>query len=282
MIKRILNFFGDLKLTLWLMLAFAVFLIAGGITSLIDYEFINSMNGPRIQDWFLDKGTGEFHKSWWLAGLFISAGLLGANILVCSIERMAQLYKKKASISLEKFSVLITPSIIHIVFLFMLLGHLITFAGGYYVRLPISDGSEVALPGGSKIRIAAIAHDYHSEGTFMKGRIRQTHVTLEGISPVTAPTTLNFADPLSYNGITLQLDMKKRKEAVIERPVPESRESCNEEKHFKSDRKKQQNVAPELFLIAGVDPGLPVILTGFCLIIILMSWYYGHRQRYTE
>lgn len=55
--------------------------------------------------------------------------------------------------------------------------------------------------------------------------------------------------------------------------VIDDKETCNKSETYRS-RERMRDKAQTVYLLAIFDPGLPVILTAFTLILVIMTWYF--------
>lgn len=91
-----------------------------------------------------------FQISWWL---ILSIGvlvMLAVNTLLCSADSIIKKYKK------TNFLLLIAPQIMHLGFLFILLGHLLSSYGGNRELFQVREGTWLSLSDGSIVEIKEI------------------------------------------------------------------------------------------------------------------------------
>jgi hypothetical protein len=55
--------------------------------------------------------------------------------------------------------------------------------------------------------------------------------------------------------------------------IIDDKETCNKSETYRSRERKREK-AQTVYLLAISDPGLPVILTAFTLILVIMTWYF--------
>lgn len=270
--KRILHIIGDLRLAFFLILACAAVMWIGSIYASAEYELFNSMNGVRIQDWFFTTGMENIGMTWWVPLLFIVFSLLVLNILACTFIRILALLPVRKKTKTKRFLVLLSPSIVHLIFVLMLAGHFAGFVLVKHSRVEIAAGEEVFLDPLGRVKIVSIEHKFFPDLSLVKDRVKQSEVKL--LVPDyygDREVVVKFLEPLFVNGALVQLDMKKiKKDQMV---VPLGDETCNREKdyHYKENN---SSVIPQLYLISTYDPGLWVLLPGFALIILVMGWYF--------
>ena len=275
MIKRIWDFLGDVRLSFWLLLAAAALFLAGMFHSSYDYSYFRAMNELRIQDWLARELPSRPGANWWLPPLVCVLFLLGVNTVICTCNRIIALVAGTKR-SAYHFAQSLLPSIVHILFITVMAGHAITATAGSWTRIPVSHGGNLVIDQSiPPLVVQSIRDTYYPAGSLMANRIRQTEVILEGEGKIRIP--LSFLDSVSYHGYRLQLDMvKHKKEQIVEaaaRPKIVDSEICNKAETFRSVQRKREP-AQKLLILAIKDPGLPVILAAFALILVIMTWYF--------
>jgi hypothetical protein len=175
----------------------------------------------------------------------------------------------------KTFAVLLSPSMIHCVFLIILAGHFITFVALKQERLPLIPGNEITLPGGSIYTVGDIRTKYFGDDTLLRDRISQMQVTLSPKSRQDAVCTLLFAEPrrVGLSHLHLDVDKKAAKMFMRKRKI-ETDNSCNKEQIYNTTEYRDRSTGPKIFLLVTTDPGLPLIVAGFVFLIIIMVWYY--------
>lgn len=278
MIKSIWNKLGSLTLSFWLLITAAVLFIIGSIQTDIHGTVFKTINQVRVQDWIRENLSANLAVAWWLPLIIAVLFLLGANTMICTINRIVELVARKNSSSAYRFTVSLLPSVIHILFLVVMTGHVITITTGMWKRIPIEKDTVIRIDASTPaITVKDVRNDLYPDSTLMAKRIRQTTVTLEDSDG--QALDIKYLDSIGYHGYKLHLDMVKGKKSMLEElkensmVIPESARVC-----FKSDLFNTKNKPVEkqkkLFLLVISDPGLPVILTGFTLILVIMTWYF--------
>ena len=275
MIKKIWDFIGDIRLTFWLLLAAAALFFVGMLYTSSDFSYFKAMNEIRIQDWLARELAARPGVNWWLPALFALLFLLGANACICTINRIREL----AAVSKKKdyrFVLTLFPSIVHILFITVMIGHAVTITTGSWTRIPLSEGAEVVIdPSIPPVSVTRMRDEFFPENSLLSKRIRQTEVTLSEKNG--KDIQISYLDSIRYHGYRLHLDMMKQKPGSIhqERHVQtvDDKETCNKSETYRS-RERKRDKAQTVFLLAIFDPGLPVILTAFTLILVIMTWYF--------
>jgi hypothetical protein len=271
--KRLLEITGDLRLAFWLILSAGTVMFIGSLYASINYSFINSMNGVPLIKWYMTEGLDKISITWWIPVLFLVFLLLGINTFACTLNRIITLLPRRKSIGTKRFMVLISPSVVHILFLGMLAGHLLSFTAVTQDKIPFTEGDKIYLNGVGDVRVISIRNEFFPESSLMKQRIKQTRVEISinnnGIESV---DNISFLEPAVIGGTIIQLDMEKKKENVIVKPLSKD-ETCNKEKKFHYAENTAQ-VNPQLYFLVTRDPGLFILLPGFFIVILIMGWYF--------
>jgi hypothetical protein len=283
--QRVWDLLSDLRLAFWLLVSISATLFVGSMYCLADYQFFDSMNGVRIQDWFASRGAAAPGKSWWVVLLFACFTLFGVNLAACTIRRLALLWRVRDSYSLRTFAYLVSPSVIHVLFAVMLCGHLLTFTAIDQRRYPVGKDTVVVLPDGTRASIASVTPRFFPVGTLLENRLAGTRVRLRIAEDGKArEAVLDFMQPVRAGGYLLILDMmKKRRSRVPDAAVAEknvrdmARDSCNKEQDYKVGQTCPQGIPP-LYVVATRDPGLYLLIPGFFLIIVVMLFYFSSRS----
>jgi hypothetical protein len=272
--KRLLDIIGDLRIAFWLLLSVAAIMWIGSLYAAGDYVLFNSLNGVRVQDWFAARGLAAIGSSWWIVALFVAFAFLGINTAACTARRVIALWPKRKEMPAKRFAVLLSPSIIHLLFIGMLSGHLLSFTALTQERAPVVEGASLDLAGTGDFSIISIRHRFFDEKSLLAERIEQSTVEIsymkDGVE-TTAP--VEFLRSVSVNGALLQLDMEKKKKSgkpIVQNPADEN---CNKENNY-NYAKLLAETRPQLFIVATRDPGLFILIPGFALVILVMGWYF--------
>jgi len=135
---RVLDLFLSLKTTVVLMLGLLFFFVAGAVVMPVHPAF-RTITGLPMFTWLAHVPIGA---SWWLLGALALLSALVINTIACSVE---SLLKKRSG---RQWLLVISPQVIHIGFMLMLLGHLVSgidsFKGGFIAE----EEASVGLPNG--------------------------------------------------------------------------------------------------------------------------------------
>ncbi len=275
MVKIIWNFLGDLKLAFWLLLTASGILVIGSYYTNAHFSFFRTLNETRIQDWLAQYLLSHFHLTWWLPLLFVAMGLLGMNIFICTTNRIIALIHLRKKMKRSLFIVRLAPSVIHLIFLYILIGHLMTFTLGRWERVSLEQGKTITI--GEKtfnVNVRTISNTYYPENSSLRDRISQTSVLLNDADGNNL--ALSYLHPVHYRGHYLFLDMikQRKKDSFKKQPVstifPKG-ETCNKAPVFHANTQKNNQ---KLLLLCVSDPGRLVIISGLAGILIVMIAYF--------
>lgn len=272
--KRFLGFAGNLKFAFWLILSAGAVMWIGSIYSTMNYTLINSLNGVPLIRWFAIQGMENISVTWWILVMFFIFALLGINTLACTVNRVMTLLPRRKAIGSNRFLVLISPSVIHILFILMLAGHLLSFTVVKQEKIPVTSGEKIQISGACTIEVKSISYEYFPDSSLLRQRIKQAHVYFNtGNGEETNSYKTAFMEPVVINGNIIILDMEKKKQEQIIKPDP-AKENCNKEQKFHYAQSGSE-IKPQLYFLIIKDPGLFILLPGFCIVILIMIWYFS-------
>lgn len=143
---NILDFFLSLRTAIWLTLALLLFLLFGSFVMPMREEF-QALHTIPLFPWLEE---APLSITWWLWAAIGVLCLLTANTLLCSVESVI---KKRGA---RHWLLILSPQVIHAGFLFILLAHLLSSAGGFRGMTVAGKGAALGLPNGLTIRIEEI------------------------------------------------------------------------------------------------------------------------------
>src|SRR5512135_238915 len=146
MIRKIVRLLASLRTAIWLLLALLCILLYGSIIIPLREEFQGLHMAPLFQ-WLAESPAGV---TWWLWAAIGVLSLLTANTLVCSVE---SIIKKSGT---RNMLLVLSPQVIHIGFLFVLLGHLLSSYGSSRDTGFVAKGSVIRLANGTSVRFETI------------------------------------------------------------------------------------------------------------------------------
>jgi hypothetical protein len=280
MLKKIWNFSGTLQFTFWAIILTVLFFLTGVFYTGQNYEFFHKLNETRLQDWLSENFINYIGISWWLPLLFVSLTALGINTFICSIDRIRVIIKKQNNISFRKYFHILSPTLIHWLFMIVMAGHLITFTIGEWRRFPLEKDGRIKINESLVLTVESIGNIYYKKNSFLENRIAQTNVIFR--DKLNTKIKLSYLNPVSYNGYNFHLDMirkkgkhhdhKSHKDKKIDINKSE-KENCNKADIYNIKKKKLAEKR-KLQVLVTKDPGLDITIYAFILILIIMTWYY--------
>jgi len=244
--KRLWQVLASLRLSLWLLLAGAVNLGVGAIYLALYLPTLGSLNRLPLDRWIREVGLAHPAISWWLLTLLALLALLGVNAVACSLDRLRSLAGAFRGAEKGQAGVRAIPTLIHLLFLMVLAGHLLLSLSGYRREWAMTAGQSVALDGGKQVTLVEENRTFHAEPEAIRGLLRQAEWTLTledgGRSEI---RRLRCLDSFSWHGLTFHLSLLG-----------------------KSDRN------PQLRLLVQRRRGQGLIFGGFFLIVLLLGVYY--------
>jgi len=248
-IENIWKFLGKLSLTIWLFFTIAGDLIVGAAIMRDHQTVFSSMERISLPEWIYTYGVASLNITWWLFLLFFLLFILAVNTFVCTTDRVIVLLRKPDSLSRSAFFLRFSPHLMHIGFVLVLAGHLISHTFDVNLLNNIIHKSETIPVGFSnlKMRLEDLNIEFERKTPFE---------SLEG-SPKNVSAILSFID--QEEGI-------QRKVISINRPVWFNGLSF----HLKGfyPRSEGSKVIPYVNIIIRKDPGIRFQGAGvifFCL-----------------
>ncbi|WP_155319037.1 hypothetical protein [Desulfosarcina alkanivorans] len=273
MLKKTWHILGDTRIAFFLLLAASATLLTGAFYAQHHYSLFRELNRMRIQDWFPVHWAVEPERVWWVPLLFLFMTGLGINTFICASNRMARLLRQRRTWPAGKFFHLLTPSLIHFIFLIIMLGHLTTFVAGNWQTIPLEADGEVAIAGENRsYRVRDIRDQFFPDASALHDRIAQTRVNLATADGETIH--LAYTRPVLADNRFFLLDKVKAGQGAAKRKIlPRAdQETCNKANVYVEADKKQKKGSQRLLVVS--DPGLSLIVTGLTLIMILMIGYF--------
>ena len=172
--------------------------------------------------------------------------LLGINTAACTIERLINLFRKRRDYSVQRFLVLVAPSLMHIFFLVALSGHALSLFVVVHKIVPIAQGETIVLP--MATMTVKDTKDEFWDNPLLEYPLKQSTVALEfSTEKGTELKEIRFLRPVWIDGWKFTLD---------------------------ANPKVQPGEAISHQLLLKKDPGTTLILGGGALLSIVMAWYF--------
>ncbi len=247
MIRRAWRTAASVRLTFWLLMLAILFFVIGSVYMRLEKEALPQLNFQLLPAWLARNGLPRIGLSWWLFGLLFTLLLLGINAFACSIDRLRRLLPQRRQMPGGEFAVAVVPTLVHLVFLLVLGGHLLSSAAGSVETVSCAPGRTAALAGGRSLEVLAVRYDTHDAPPALAGKLKGMSAELRyRASGVDERFTAAVLAPVHRAGYRFHLD------AI--------------DKYARTR---------ELRLIVRRDPGIGIILPGLAVIILLMAGYYA-------
>jgi len=165
------RFLGNASLSLWLIYAlFAEFLI-GSIIMRHHPSLFHALKDMTLQQWVVLYGASNLGITWWFLGALILLFLLALTTSVCGTDKLIATIGALRGSGLWRGLLKLSPSIIHLGFLLLLLGQLVSHTLGINQHGNIlATGGTVTVPGsGMKITLKDLNVDFFGKGTRFLG-----------------------------------------------------------------------------------------------------------------
>ena len=190
------NFFLSLKTTVWTLLVLICFFFAGAYLMPAHREVFAPMNEDILLRWVAHSAAENLSFTWWFFAVVAGLVLLTVNTLVCSIQAV------KAKWTRADALIRISPQVIHIGFLFILLGHLLGAGWGYKLSGMMPEGAYAPLPEDKALRLEQIHVQTDAQG-FMQDWSAEALLYEDG--QMVKRGTLGPNEPLFYKGVGIYL-----------------------------------------------------------------------------
>ncbi len=256
MIRKFWNLCGDMKVNFWIMFAISINLAVGSYYVTLYPKLFTPLNYSLVQDWFAEFGKYQVWHIWWLVLLFVLAFFLGLTTFVCVIKRINQLWPQRKQLGFRVLSVRLTPSLIHLCFLLILIGHFSSLIIGYNQTFLLQLNQKIILPAGRSVEAIDQRFEYYDAPAVISGTIKQCTAVLKIQSPDTTEIKeISILHPIHWEGLSIHLDYFVKKEAESAQAIP------------------------ELKIIVKKDPGVTLVILCFALLCLLMFWYFPQRRK---
>jgi hypothetical protein len=271
--KQVWDFLGDIRVAFILLITASATLMTGAFYAERHFSLFRELNRTRIQDWLPVHLGAQPQWVWWVPLLFVVMGALGINTFICASNRVVRLLRQRRTLPPGRFFYLLTPSLVHFLFLIIMLGHLTTFVAAGWQTLSLEPGRDIRIEGDRRpYRVQAVEDDFFPETAVLHNRIAQTTVTLSDADGKL--TRLQYTRPVFMDGRFFLLDKIKKGNLAAKKGIlpPGDKETCNKASvYIEADKVRRDG--RQLLLVVS-DPGLAWIVSGLALIMILMVGYF--------
>jgi cytochrome c biogenesis protein ResB len=152
------SFFLSLKTTVWTLTAIVVLFFIGSYMMPVHGEVFGPMNSGLLVDWAVEIGISDLWHTWWLFASVAALVLLTINTVVCSIQAVKGKWSRRDAL------LRLSPQVIHLGFLFVLLGHLLGAGWGYRLAGMLPEGASAGLPDSRTLQLSEIRADFDQQG----------------------------------------------------------------------------------------------------------------------
>ena len=182
---------GKVELSLWLLMGLSAELVAGFWCMRGAQHLFRPLGKLALWNWLRTYGLGELGHTWWLILALGTIALLALNTLACTCQRLGSMLRGRRQKTLEWW-LRMSPQVMHIGFVVVLVGELVSFGSGVEVaNLILRKGFEARLPGGERICLLHLDPGFY-QGRRLKAFVGQAINPLATIEilPDNAPATV--------------------------------------------------------------------------------------------
>lgn len=284
--KSIWDLLGDIRTAFTLLIAASAILLTGSFYAEHHWALFKELNRTPVQQWLTMHFADQRAQIWWVPTLFVIMTALGLNTLICAGNRVLRLLRQRRSTAPARFFYLLAPSLIHFLFIVIMIGHLITFTTGRWLSVPLKSGAPATTDSGKQYQVKAIVDRYYPETSALRDRISQTIVILEDADR--NAFHLQYLKPAFTGGRFMLLDKIENSRATDggQTAAPTSEDTCNQAQVYKVTNKTEKQGRQRLLIVS--DPGLFPIVAGLTLILAVMAAYFyvqtkaNHVSKKTE
>jgi len=246
MLKRAWKIAASVQATFWLLALATLFFVIGTAYFRFEKQILPQLNFHLVQDWVQQLGLAHPGLSWWFFVLLFILLLLGINTVACSIDRLLRLLPQTRRMARLEFAVSLTPTLVHLVFILVLCGHLLSSFSGSVESVSCAAGQAITLPGGRSLQVLAIRYATHGRPASIAGKLKGMSADLRFQAPgFDGEFNVAILSPTYRAGYSFFLD--------------------SVDKYARTR---------ELRLVIRRDPGFRLIIPGLAAIILLMAWYF--------
>ena len=170
-IKTSWKFLTNATLSLWLIYALFADILIGSIIMRYHPSLFHALKDMTLQQWVVLYGASNLRVTWWFLGALILLFLLALTTIVCGTDKLIATIGTLRSGDVWRGLLKLSPSIIHLAFLLLLFGQLVSHTLGIKLRGNIlAPGVTITVPGsGMKITLKELRVDFFGEGTRFLG-----------------------------------------------------------------------------------------------------------------
>ncbi len=152
--------------------ALSVCMVLGAVVMPLRPGTYARINDQLLFDWLRIQGTG-LDNAWFWCALFV-LGVLAIHTLVCSVDSLLRTVRAGGNVVLR-----ISPHVMHLGFLLILLGHLVSAGWGFRASGALPEGRAGMLPDGTTLLVRSVdmkvdpggfPRDWSAEVSLFRGR----------------------------------------------------------------------------------------------------------------
>ena len=131
-VKNIWKFFGSSTLTVFILLAVVLDFEIGFFLFRSHPSVFSPLDRLMLFEWLRTYGLESIRVTWWFFALLFLLFILTLNTLVCTIDSVVALVKRRGKFSsTPAFLLKFAPHVMHVAFVLLLLGHLTSYTAGF-------------------------------------------------------------------------------------------------------------------------------------------------------
>ena len=242
-----LEVMASVQTTFWLLALATLFFVIGSVYFRFEKQFLPQLNFHLVQDWMRENRAGStrgypggFSCCSFCCCSWGSIRSPAASTACCGCCRCV-----KRWFGLE-FAVTLTPTLIHLVFILVLCGHLLSSFAGSVEKVSCASGKTIALSGQRSLQVLAVRYETRTQPASLAGKLIRMSADLRFRSPgFDGKFTTAILSPAHRAGYSFHLD--------------------SIDKYARTR---------ELILIIRRDPGIRLIIPGLLFIITAHAWYF--------
>ncbi len=168
-IKKIVNYLGNLYLSIVLFFLIVIDLVYGYICLNGRETLFSPINEIGLIKWYSTYGITYFRYTIWLLFLLLLLLLLGINTIICTTDRCITIVKNR---NIRHKLIKISPHIIHYAVILILFGFLISYVFSYTKRVILLPNKKEQISQNMSIKIESLKIDFYTGNrlSFLKNR----------------------------------------------------------------------------------------------------------------
>ncbi|MBI5182474.1 MAG: cytochrome c biogenesis protein ResB [Nitrospirae bacterium] len=196
--NAIWRLFSSIRFGIYLIILFSIVSLIGSFIMQGD-SFFEGMNHEVLFKWIYAYGIANIKLTWWLFVLILIAFILGISTIICNLERLLSLLALKRRLR-KRWWLELSSYSMHLGFLIVLMGHLISSATGFKSKGNIVyEGAPIKAPNMEYyVGIDNLNADYYPNGVLKYVESALT-IIKDGKVAASKKVTVNY--PLAFKGV---------------------------------------------------------------------------------